>query len=254
MEPTKKDIIDPPKNAMALWEGEKETGFESTDSGDYQIPFIYLLQKGSKQVDEDNGEHIPGAKPGLFLDTSTCELLETITVIPCHYKRAMVEWKPRESGGGFVAHHPVGYEQGLQKNEKGKFVNEVGNIIEDTRYYFCLRMLKDGEAIPCVISFSASQIKKSKNWMSKMKALKATGKDGNKFTPPMWSHTWKMSSVAENNDQYTWKGYKIELEGPVVDSGLFQKAAEAREMFKASESNLNPSVIENVEDKEDIAL
>lgn len=228
-----------PKDALALWAGEGETGFETAGSEDFQIPFLQLLQKGSPQVDDAKPEYKKEAKVGQFYDPATDELMDELSVIPCHYKAAMVEWKP--DMGGFAGVHPVGFEKDLKRNDKGQYVLESGNLLVDTRYFFCLRKTDSGDLAPVIIALSSSQIKRAKTWMTRMRSRKIEKPDGTNFTPPMWSSFWNLTSTSEQNDKFTWKGWKMEKGDDVTDADVFKKAKETREMFMASENNINPS-------------
>lgn len=228
------------KNVAALWEGEQETGFEDTTSDDYALPFLKLLQKNSPEVDEDSGSAVDGAKAGMYFDTGTGDLVEEAEVIPCHYHRAMVEWRDRDEGGGFVAQHPPGTEEGLERDKSGRFLLDNGNYLADTRYFFCLRLTPDGDTLPVVVSFTSTQIKKARNWLTKMQNMKATAPGGRRYTLPMFANVYRLTSVAESNDQGSWKGYKVELVGPIQDAALAQAAKDARDMFKNSAERVKP--------------
>lgn len=230
---------DEEKALAALYEGDAESGFEDTDRDDYAIPFLKLLQKGSPEVDEDSGSAIDGAKAGMFYDSATGDLLDEVDVVPCHYKRAMVEWKDRDEGGGWVGQHEPGAEEGLERDKSGRFVLDNGNYLADTRYFFCLRIAENGSLLPVVMSFTSTQIKKAKGWMTRMQSLKAVGARG-QYTLPMFSHVYRLSSVAESNDQGTWRGYRIDLVGPVRDAEIAKAAKDAREMFKEKGDDVKP--------------
>lgn len=229
------------KALAEMWDGADESGFEETTSEDYAVPFIQLLQKNSPQCDEDSGGFTEGARPGMFLDTSTGELLESIEVIPCYYRRSMVEWKDRDEGGGFVAQHEVGAEEGLARDDRGRFITDQGTYLSDTRYFFCLRRDPDtNDLSPVVVSMASTQIKKARAWLTKMQNIRATASNGRRFTLPMFANIWKISSVGESNDKGTWKGYKIELIGPIHDPETARAAKDAREMFKRASDLIKP--------------
>lgn len=234
---------EPAAAAVALWEADAGEGFEGTTADDFAIPFLVLLQKMSPQCDPDAGAHVPGAAAGMFYDAGTGEVLEEVRVVPCHYHRAMVKWRPDR--GGFAGQEEPGYEAGLPRkkrddgSEAGVWVDAEGNEVADTRYFFVLRLTDDGDALPVILSFTSTQTKKARTWLTRMQAIKATGPNG-KFTPPMYAHVWRLTSVPEQNEQGTWRGYKVDVEGPITDADLFRTAKEAREMFKQADRRVKP--------------
>ena len=200
------------------------------------------MQTNSPEVDESDGAYVTGARPGMFLDTGTGEVMTELRMIPCHYKRAMVVWKPDR--GGFVGQHEVGYEANLPRKQRdgkdtGIFIDRDGNEVVDTRYFFCERLTADNDALPVILPFTSTQIKKAKTWLTRMQAMKATGPNG-RFTPPMYSHVWKITSVQEENALGKYKGYKVDLDSQITDPALFQVAKDAREMFKAADTKVKP--------------
>lgn len=219
------------KDMLALMGSEAGAGFENASSADFSIPFLSMLQDISPMCKRSDPAYNAEAIPGMFHDASTGELLTEVRVVPCHYARKMVEWKP--SRGGFAGQHDPGIEVGLPVNAKGQPELPNGNFLADTRYFFCLRLKEDGEATPVIIALASSQIKKAKTWMTRMDNMRLEGPSG-KFRPPMYSHIWKLSSMQESNDQGTWFGYKMEVEGPVNAVELFKKAKESRTVFQST--------------------
>jgi hypothetical protein len=225
--------------ALALYGGDAGTGFEGTTADDYALPFLKLLQKMSPEVDEADGAYIEGAKPGMYVDTATGELLETMKFIPCYYHRAIVEWRDREEGGGFVAQHQPGYEERFTRNERGQWVTPNGTYLSDTRYFFGLRLRADGSTAPGVISFGSTQLKRARAWLTRLQALKLQTAEG--FRPyPIYAHIWEFSSTTEENEKGKWCGYKMELVERITDQGLVNAARENHALFKRSATNLRP--------------
>lgn len=191
-------------------------GLEEADAQSYAIPFLVVLQKGSPQCDEDHAACIPKAKPGMFFNTATNEIFDGakgVVVVPAHFRRRYTEWIPREEGGGYRGEHlPDTVDRmKLERGKSGRMLLDNGNELADTRYHFCVLLTDEGPQ-PVVISMTSTQIKKSRGWMTKMNNLKLEGKDGKRYTPPTFSHAYRLMTVSENNDLGSWKGFQIELD------------------------------------------
>jgi hypothetical protein len=209
-----------------LFEQDAGSGFEHTDSDAYAIPFLAILQKGSPQCDEDDGAYIEGAKPGMLFNTVTAELydgIKGVLVIPACFQHNMVEWVPREAGGGMRGIYKPGdpIMEKTVRDDRGRFVLPNGNYLADTRYHFAILLKENDEFEPVVISMSSTQIKKSRHWMTKMKSILLSKEDGSKFEAPMMSHIYRLTTISESNDQGSWKGWKIELDHRIGKEELF---------------------------------
>jgi len=241
---TKTELAKKEEAAVALYdEYGGETGFEKTNSDDYAIPFIKLLQKMSPEVDEDHGSYIEGAKPGMYLDTATQELMDELDFVPCHYHRAIVEWAGDEPGSGFVGQHEPGYEDKFPRHEKngretGNWVTPEGHILQDTRYFFGVRVDDEGNSNLGVISMKSTQIKKARQWMNRLQSLKFKNAKGDSAIYPIFAHKWHFSSVVENRDEQSWRGYKVELVEKNTDPKFVNSLVEARTMFKGAAKDL----------------
>jgi hypothetical protein len=222
---------------------DANAGLENVRPEDQVIPFVYILQKNSPRVDEVAGAYIPGAKTGQFFESGTQTVYDTVDVIPCAYRTLMVEWHPREIGGGFVAQHEPGYEKQFQPDDRGNYVTDQGTILVQTMYFSCLLLLPDGTPMPVVIGFTSSQLKKARTWVTKLLGKKMINPaDGKKFTAPIYASIWHLTSVPEENSKGSWRGYKIEVLKAVESVELFQAARKARAMF------MNTAVIKPGED------
>ena len=189
------------------------TGFEQADSSDYAVPYLHILQKLSPQVDEVKPSYIKEARPGMILETVSKQVIdgkEGLLVIPCAFKKSFVEWKPRDSGGGFVKDH--GWNEALvaecKRDDKNRLILPNGNMYTETKYHYVL-MLRDGMIIPAVISMISSQLKRSRNWMSMMQTRKMRNSAGKEFIPPMFAYTYMLTTVLESKDQNSWYSWNI---------------------------------------------
>ena len=56
-----------------------------------------------------------------------------------------------------------------------------------------------------------------------MMGLKLQGKNG-LFTPPIYSHIYKLKTVQMSNDKGTWFGWDVSTVGPVQDKAVYEIA------------------------------
>lgn len=203
--------------------GDAGLGMEGTDKNSFAIPFLSVLQGLSPQL-----ESVEGARPGLFINTITNELFKDAIVIPCAFQRRFLRWAPREQGGGYKGeYNPIDVEtgslDGLDRNEKNQLTIE-GDILKDTRNHFVLVKSASGVWQPAILSLTSTQIKKSKRWMSLIQGMEMRAPNGKVFTPPSFSHTYKLSTKKEENSQGSWWGVDVVVGGPVDDADVYAKA------------------------------
>lgn len=197
-------------DALAKYAG---TGFEGADSNDYAVPFLHILQKLSPQVDEIKPNYIKDARPGMIYETVSKQCIdgkEGLIVVPCAFKKSFVEWKPRDSGGGFVKDH--GWNEALvadcKRDDKNRLILPNGNMYTETKYHYVL-VARNGSLIPAVLSMVSSQLKRSRGWMSLMQTRKMRNSAGKEFIPPMFAYTYMLTTVLEQKDQNTWYSWNI---------------------------------------------
>lgn len=238
-----KEVLVKNNTAVALagqFEEDAGSGFENADSAAYAIPFLSILQSGSPQVKRSDGAYIKGAEEGMFYNSVTQEIIdgmEGAIVIPCYFKRSFIKWAPRETGGGFKGELLPSDPQvsTATVDSDGRLTDAEGNLLSDTRTHYVLVLDKNGGYQPAVISLASSQIKKSRNWMSKMNGIKMQRADGTHYTPAMFSHQYKITTVPEQNDKGSWFGLKVETLGPVESAELYQAAKAFRDAVSSGE-------------------
>jgi len=199
------------------FEDDAGLGFENVEQTDLGIPFLSIAQSLSPEIDEESAKFIDGCKPGMIFNSLTRLVLggrgEPVVFVPCSFNKAWVEWMPRESGGGFVRQHtnPEILTE-CKRNDRNQDIMESGNVVVTTVYIGGLIVDEDNETAPIVISFTSTQLKKARQWLSIMMSIKLDGSKG-RFTPPMYSHKYDLSTVPEENASGKWFGWKIELVG-----------------------------------------
>ena len=220
------DVAAPASQSVTTgsWDQFAGQGQEGAEAGDYAIPYLTILQKLSPAIDE-----VEGAKAGQIMETATNTLFNVdgsgISVIPCYFRKDLVEWKPRESGGGLVKVHGWNIQvlETTVRNERGQQILPNGNILSDTKYHYVL-VLADNGPIQAVMSMTSTQLKKSRKWMSMMQMRKMRRPDGTTFTPPSFAYEYILGTIPEENEKGKWSGWTI-TQGPEIISRELVKEA-----------------------------
>lgn len=170
-------------------------GFEGESASDFSIPFIDLLQALSPQVNADDSY----LRPGMFYNKTTQKAFSGKTgfdFVVGAVQHVVVEWVPREQGGGLVETHPHNYDKFLRAKtitgrNFGKFStaydkerNPIGNDLVETYYLYGV-VCEDGE--PCgmaVMALKSTNIGPFRKYNTRINEFKLRGPDGKILTKP----------------------------------------------------------------------
>ena len=212
--------------AESVFEADAGAGISNIKQDDLALPFLKVLGQLSPECNKRDAKHVEGAEPGMIINTVTNELFDGvkgIDVLPVYYKRQYIEWQDRGESQGAPVHI---YEAGddipqttRDKGNKDRLAN--GNYLENTASHFVV-VLGDNPS-SALISMKATQLKISRKWNSMMMGIKMQGKNG-LFTPPTYSHIYKLKTVQMSNDKGTWFGWDVSKVGPVTDKGVYEVA------------------------------
>lgn len=211
------------------------TGFEGMDANDLAIPFLSIVQSNSPQRKKNHEKFIQDAEEGDIFNTVDAYLFgPPVSVIPCGYKKCFIEWRPRESGGGFVAMYDRMHKivSDNPPNERGQRILKNGNVLTETANYYVLVETDENKWSPAVISMSSTQLKKSRRWNTMMMNRQLVVK-GKTIKPPMFSFKYHLTTVQESNDRGDWFGWNIESGEQVTDSELFLMAKNLHDAVSA---------------------
>ena len=213
--------------STALYEGDAHAGFENVKTSSLALPILKLLQNGSGEAQKRNQNYVEGAEPGMFLNTVTKKTYDGakgIEVIPCHYKLEFQEWADFGTGSGrpeniYDANSDI---LSKTKNEMGKDRLDNGNYILTVGQHYVL--IRDGNSTEnALISMSSSQGKVSRKWNSMMMSITLDGKNG-PYTPPSFSHKYRLTSVLNSGKGNQWYGYNVTKVGPIEEPALYERA------------------------------
>ncbi len=237
------------------------TGFEDTSAADFKPSFLRVLQGLSPQI-----ETVPGAKPGLIIDTVTNELFETVNFIPAVREHVYGMWKPRGEGGGggggfggiipilkdgiSVADPEINkaikavgkFERGDDKKIKLPWHPDGEHQLIETVYMHGVQV--NGSAIfPVTIPFSSTGLPVASSWFTIMYRQRVPGTGQ---TKPLFAYIYKLGTVkksANGNSWYvftqTWGGEDAEKSALDPKGPLFQAGAAVYESIKAGKVNVD---------------
>tara|TARA_R110000787_G_scaffold85119_5_gene181928 strand:- start:423 stop:1202 length:780 start_codon:yes stop_codon:yes gene_type:complete len=212
----KKEEAKLPAELEALFAEDSGKGFEEVTSSDLQIPFLRIIQQMSPQINKKEAGFIEGASGGDIFNTVTNKYWdgeEGVVVIPVYYQLKLLEFIPREQGGGFVGElsasseevRSAGRDQGT-----GMEMLKSGNELVRTAQHYVKIVHDDGTLESAIVDMKKTQLKKSRLWNSLMTMQKHNG-----ATLPSYACMYRMKSVEDGNDKGSWNTWSISHEGMI---------------------------------------
>lgn len=209
------EVIDPSQNYD--YGNDAGAGFDNQTGEDVSVPFLVLLQPGSPEVQGEDAV----AKAGMWINKTTGEVYsgkDGVTFIPALTEHLLVEWKPRDAGGGLVDQHAIDSElarrvraqQPLGAYKHPDMHNEDPNKINDlveTFYAYGVFVDPNGFASPAVIAFSSTHIKPYKDWMFRVRSIVIPLPNGGKLTSrqlPLWALSYQFRTLKQEKNGFTW--------------------------------------------------
>jgi len=169
-------------------------GNENVSTDDMSVPRINILQALSPQLDEDRQEYVKGAKVGLFHNSVTNDLYESIYVVNLYYEKDFAVFNKRSTGvKQFHGKFSTRAEAEESLREKGVDFNTV-DIVETGNHY-CLLLDEQGNPeAPVLISLSSTKLRISDNWNTDIRLL-----GGDRF-----GSVWELTTKKASNSKGTW--------------------------------------------------
>jgi len=231
------EIAEKKNTEVALFDYEELAGQGNDfNQDDLTTPFLKLLGALSPEIGV-----VEGAANGKFFNTGIQQAFDDpIVVIPVAYERQFLEWVPRDEGGGFRGQVSKDFATSLEQDDKGRGIHPNGNHVIDTRLHYVLQVV-DGELFPCIISLKSTAIKRSKAWNDKVANLRLVGKNGNKFNPPIYSHTYVVTTTDEQKGQDKWKLPLFEIGELISDPETFKAAKDFHDVVVAGGAKVDYS-------------
>jgi hypothetical protein len=192
-------------------------GKENVRSKDVLIPRLVILQGLSPQINKKKAEYIDGAEVGDFCNVATGDIYkEQITVVPCHFATAYIEWV--KNRGGLAGNH--GEDESILRqtvrNDKFENVLPNGNVVQETAQWYCL--LQDGASWQRIFfPLKSTNLKHSRKWLTLCQSETVQLPNGETWKPPLFWRSWKLNIVDDSNDQGDWATFRPEKGDPTLE-------------------------------------
>ena len=205
-------------------------GFDTVDSSDFGVPILKVLQKLSPAVDE-----IEEAKEGDFYIGQVGRVFsgsEGLTVVPSYYKKIWAIWTPRDLGGGYQGE--LAFDDPIAKEAKQVGMKRVldngDELVETVNWY--LTIISDDMPMRVLLPMTSTQLRTSRKFISLSAGLKMKDANGSLYTPPMFSHIYRLTTQKESNNKGSWYTMNLVLEGPIQDSIVYEQTKEFYDIAK----------------------
>lgn len=223
------------------------TGFEETNSETFKTPFLKIIQDLSPERKKSKLDYLEEAEVGMFCNSATKQLYESINIIVLKVSHNLIVWKPGRGGLAGVFDKDQESSIVVKKDGFKKKFDKDGNAVLDTISFYCINV-DDPEDI-FIFPLSKSSFKYASKFSTKLRMLKANGKRlGVSF-----AGIWSISTVEDSNDQGSW--YTMG-DTPTfqrfISADEFKKIVKpALELLKTAETDFNNSEFsaENNEDE-----
>ncbi len=202
-------------NIAAMLAEDAGGGLANVKTEDMAVPRLAIVHELSAICNKQDPAYDETASAGMILENVSNTLYdgdEGILLVLVAYRRAHLEWYPRNSkaGQGFVRDHGVGGEilSACHKDEKtGAMMTPNGTEIVVTAEYFALLVDEaTGSFEQVLVPMAKTQFSKSKKLLTMAQTLIApeSGKPA-----PLFYRAYRFSTVPESNDKGHWYGWKI---------------------------------------------
>lgn len=216
---------------MAEMQGVEGAGV-SDNVEDRGVPLLYIVQKGSPQIDKKKLEkYIKDAEVGNCFNNLTNQVFDAegdgIPILPCYFRTNWNEWTPRDDGGGFHGSHPRDTAliktakmwvdpEDPEKTRRDIYVMPNGHELRLTAHYYCI--LADTWE-PIIIPMASTNLTPSRQLQTMIGAQKI--QTGNRIVIKPAFHTiFNLRTVYKDDGDNQWYKYSPSIVGPNANPAL----------------------------------
>jgi len=209
-------------------------GTENATQADHQVPMIYIAQTNSPCVDSSEDAYIEGIEIGDLYDTVNKEAIkEGLRIIPCDFRVRVLEWTPRDEGGGLVAIHDdrAILQKADDKDDRGRPMMD-GHLLVETAEWVVLAEVSPGKYRQFMIPMASSNFRCSRTLMTMVGDYSPDWWDVVGQAPPSFLCSYMLTTEKRENKDGKWRAFTVvrgsECTGDEASRGeLLHKLAKA---------------------------
>lgn len=236
-------VLDYGDDAMASFQGD------IADPSTRVRPFIYIAQSTSPAVEVANKDaYIEGIQIGDLYNSALRTIYgKNMRVIPCYFSHTYVHFGNKDTDPGYKGTYLTTDEfvVNAHRNEKGWIEMADGSELTEAYAYFVLVETENGWQ-EAVFSLRSSQIKKAKEWNTKMLALRNPSKQ----VVPMYGAIWNISTIKESKEvagkPAYWFGIKIGSADIIGDINIYKNSQTYARLAQAGKVEIDNSKDEDI--------
>jgi hypothetical protein len=230
------------KNELTkLFLADSGLGLEDVTASDMQIPFLRIIQALSPQLKKSDPAFIEGASQGDIFNTVTNKLWasdEGVQVLPVHFTQKMLEFVPRQAGGGFVAElspNSIEVINAVRDKDSGMEVLPNGNELVRTAQHYIKILHDDGTLESAIVDMKKTQLKISRRWITLISMQKHNG-----ALLPSFANTYTLRSIEDGNDKGSWYSWSVSVQDPVPSIEAYNDCKELHSSIRKGELQVAP--------------
>lgn len=244
----KRDVVVPsaagvPAELMAEYEAHAGEGV-STSMEDQLLPYVGIVQAGSPQIKRSHEKYLEGVGIGDILMSSIGRWWsgeKGLIFVQAHFTQDVVEWIPRDQGGGVVARHAGMPDDArrvvdAENPQRQKWGSPRGTEYVHTKYHYGIIMNGDealgGDPLgpmQGVLTLSSSGLQFSRQWTTLQNNIKLP--DGR--IAPARARVWCLTTTNRSKGGNDWSVFRAEDRGWLTDKTVYDAAGQ---MYEAIQS------------------
>lgn len=240
MEPSSGGV---PAELMAEFEAHAGEGV-STSMEDQLLPYIGIVQAGSPQIKRNHEKYLEGVGIGDILISSLGRWWagdRGLVFVQAHFSQDVVEWVPRDQGGGVVARHPEMPKDArrvvdTENPQRQRWASPRGTDYVQTKYHYGIIVNGDealgGDplgAMQGVVTLSSSGLQFSRSWVTLQNNIRLPSG----AIAPGRARVWRLTTANRSKNGNDWSVFRCEDLGWNTNKTIYDAAGQMYEAIKA---------------------